>query len=85
MIPINITQMGSKFAVFFLLLLFWTLFWKGYALWTAAKREERGWFAALLVINTAGILEIVYLFGIAKKKLADIQATFLKIISFGKK
>lgn len=39
---------------------------KGYALWTAAKRNEKWWFIALLVINTMGILELVYLLFVAK-------------------
>jgi len=40
---------------------------KGYALWYAAKRNEKWWFIAILVINTAGILEIVYLVFFVKK------------------
>lgn len=39
----------------------WSLSWKGLALWHAAKREEKWWFIAMLVINTIGILEICYL------------------------
>jgi hypothetical protein len=46
----------------------WTLFWKGAALWHAARKDNRPWFFALLIINTLGILEIIYLFGIAKIK-----------------
>ena len=34
---------------------------KGYALWYAAKRDERWWFVIMLVINTAGLLELAYL------------------------
>ncbi len=49
-----------------LVLLFWSLFWKGFALWHAAKRDEKWWFIAFLLLNTVGILEIVYLFFIAK-------------------
>ena len=40
---------------------------KGYALWNAAKRDEKAWFVALLILNTAGILELVYLIFIVKK------------------
>lgn len=40
---------------------------KGYALWTAAKRDEKGWFIALLIVNTFGILELIYLYFIVKK------------------
>lgn len=46
----------------------WTLFWKGAALWQAARRKNGGWFILLLVINSLGILELIYLFGFAKVK-----------------
>ena len=39
----------------------WTIAIKGYALWTAARAGQRNWFIALLILNTLGILEIVYL------------------------
>lgn len=39
----------------------WIVVLKGFALWHAAKNEQKWWFIALLVINTLGILEIVYL------------------------
>jgi membrane protein YdbS with pleckstrin-like domain len=45
-----------------LLLLFWVLPWKGYALWLAARRGQTWWFIALLVVNTVAILEIIYIF-----------------------
>ena len=41
---------------------------KGWALWLAARRGEKWWFIALLVINTIGILELVYIFLVAKRK-----------------
>lgn len=44
----------------------WTLIWKGLALWRAARRGESAWFIVLMILNTAGILEIIYYFGIAK-------------------
>ena len=40
----------------------WTLPWKGYALWKAARRGDKVWFVALLLINTLAILEILYIF-----------------------
>lgn len=39
----------------------WTIVLKGYALWHAARNNQNWWFIALLVINTLGILEIIYL------------------------
>ena len=51
-----------------IILALWTLFWKGLALWKSARNDERYWFVALLVINTLGILEMLYLFIFAKNK-----------------
>ncbi|OGH86792.1 MAG: hypothetical protein A2301_02490 [Candidatus Magasanikbacteria bacterium RIFOXYB2_FULL_40_13] len=48
----------------------WSIFWKGLALWHAGRRGQPWWFLVLLVINTAGILEIIYLFAILKLKPA---------------
>lgn len=34
---------------------------KGFAMWRSARRGERWWFIALLVINSVGILPAIYL------------------------
>lgn len=47
----------------------WSIFWKGTALWRASEEDQRNWFIALLLINTVGILDLVYLFYFSKKKL----------------
>jgi len=47
------------------LIIIWSLFWKGLALWRAGQRGDKIWFVVLLVVNTMGILEIVYYFLIA--------------------
>jgi hypothetical protein len=49
-------------------LLLWSLAWKGWALWLAARRGEMVWFIVLLVVNTFGLLEIFYIFAIAKQQ-----------------
>lgn len=60
----------------------WILIWKGIALWRAAQSHQRNWFIVMLVLNldTLGILEIIYLFRFAKKRLTlkDIQHWFEK-------
>jgi hypothetical protein len=63
---------------FYIPIIIWTLFWKGCALWFAAKDNKKWWFVALLILNTVGILEIVYIFVVAKKKLGDIKMLFTK-------
>ncbi len=59
----------SDMSPIFILLALWSIFWKGLALWHSAERGQHRWFIAILLINTAGILEIVYLFAIAKLKM----------------
>ena len=62
---------GFLFAPIIGMLLFvivvWSLIWKGMALWRAARQGEKIWFVVLLVANTAGILDILYLYIFSKK------------------
>ena len=51
-----------------LLAVLWTVPWKGIALWKSARQSQKWWFIALLVINTLGLLEILYIFVFSKKK-----------------
>ena len=53
---------------YLLLLVVWSIFWKGLALWHAGRRGQPWWFVILLILNTAGILEIIYLFFVLKIK-----------------
>ncbi len=39
----------------------WSLVWKGLALWKSAQKGDKIWFVIMLVVNTLGILEIIYL------------------------
>ncbi len=59
---------SAQFTWVFVLLLAWTLPWKGYALWKAALRHDRWWFIVLLIVNTAAILEILYIFIWSERK-----------------
>lgn len=51
-----------------ILILIWVLVIKGIALWKSARNGDKWWFIALLLINTLGILELVYIIWFAKKK-----------------
>lgn len=46
----------------FVLMAIWSLVWKGLALWQAAKKNDKTWYIVLLIVNTVGILEIIYLY-----------------------
>ncbi|MEK7211657.1 MAG: DUF5652 family protein [Patescibacteria group bacterium] len=54
------------------LLLIWSLFWKAWATWIAARKGNKIWFGALLAVNTFGILEILYIYVFSKMKVKDI-------------
>lgn len=46
----------------------WTLIWKGIALWKASQNQSKAWFVVLLIVNSMGILEILYIFLLSKKE-----------------
>ncbi len=52
----------------------WALPWKGVALWKAARRSQKIWFIVLLVVNTLGVLEILYIFVFSRKKSGEPAA-----------
>ncbi len=50
----------------------WDFFWKAWGLWISAQRKEKIWFALILIINSAGILPIIYLWlRLWRKKTSD--------------
>jgi hypothetical protein len=63
-----ITQPHPLLVALVVVLLAWSLVWKGLALWRAAERKSKPWFVVLLILNTVGILEIVYLFAVAPRR-----------------
>ncbi|MFA5773553.1 MAG: DUF5652 family protein [Candidatus Paceibacterota bacterium] len=60
----------------FIISIVWVLPWKGYALWTASRTRNKRWFIALLILNTFAILDIIYIFYVAKKTPKDIVRVF---------
>ncbi len=62
----QLTQ-GELFLV--ILLIVWTAVWKLLALWKAAKNGHVGWFILIGILNTVGILPILYIYVFSKKKI----------------
>ena len=56
------------YSALFFSLMIWASIWKGVSLWKSAHNNQRNWFIALLIINTFGILEIIYIFYFSKPK-----------------
>lgn len=61
-------EISESLFIIIVLVVLWTLPWKGFALWRAAHRNDTWWFVVFLVVNTAGILEIAYLLFTRKKE-----------------
>ena len=69
---INVPMMGGSLISLLFLAVVWSLFWKGLALWHSGRRGDAWWFVILLFVNTLGILEIIYLFAVAKLKFHEL-------------
>ena len=61
----------------------WSLCWKIAAMWKAAKKGNKGkgslpWFIVLAIVNTVGILEILYIFVFSEIKLEESRKKVVK-------
>jgi hypothetical protein len=56
----------------FLALIIWTMAWKGWGLWRSATLRQKPWFVAILLLNTLGIIEIIYLFFVSRKYEVEV-------------
>ena len=59
------SQIGAPIWLMYLILV-WTAVWKLLAMWRAAKHKHIAWFIVMGVINTIGILPILYLYVFSK-------------------
>lgn len=62
----------SGFGGILIVFMVWSLFWKGLSLWHAGRKGQSKWFIALLLLNTLGILDIIYLFVILKLRAVKL-------------
>ncbi len=53
----------------------WSMAWKGIALWRAGRNRNLVWFIVMFIVNTLGILEIIYIFAFSQKK-KEAQPSF---------
>lgn len=54
--------------ILFITLAVWSLIWKMFGAWKAARDGAKIWYIIMLLINTCGIVEIIYIFLISKRK-----------------
>jgi uncharacterized membrane protein YadS len=59
--------LGALLPVFIILGL-WSAVWKAIALYKAGGNKSIPWFVVLFILNTVGILEILYIFVFSRSK-----------------
>ena len=67
-------MLGGLFGIFLIPLMIWSIVWKGWALWKAARNGSVVWFVVLLILNTVGILDILYIFVFGKSKEKSVAS-----------
>jgi len=50
----------------FVVIIIWSAIWKLFALWKAARKGSAVWFVILALVNSIGVLEILYIFVFSK-------------------
>ena len=78
MVSNYLTDLATQFGVpiwLFAIIFVWIVVWKLLALWKSARNNQIVWFLIIAVINTIGILEILYIYvfskmGIKEKKIS---------------
>lgn len=71
-----LTTIAQQFGIplwFLIAIIIWSYVWKLLALWKSARKGSIVWFILLAVINTAGILEILYIFVFSKMKCCEFK------------
>ncbi|MGQ0827137.1 MAG: DUF5652 family protein [Bacteroidota bacterium] len=61
--------MPGWFMPVIIVLIIWEIIWKLIAMWKAAKNNHLAWFVCIALINTIGILPIVYIVMNRKKNI----------------
>jgi hypothetical protein len=67
-----LTQLSSLLGIsvwIIILVAVWSAIWKLLALWKSARKKHLAWFIVLALINTCGILEILYIYVFSNMKL----------------
>ena len=52
----------------------WSLIWKFLSMWKSARKKQVGWFIVLGLLNTVGILQILYYFFFSEMKYSKTKS-----------
>ena len=68
MVDPTFANLSASIFALLIILGIWELIWKAIALWKAARNNHKVWYVIILIINTIGILPILYIYVFSKKK-----------------
>ena len=73
------TEAFTTFGIILIIILVcWEAVWKAIALWKAGRLNHLVWFILIFILNTVGILPIIYIFAVARKKEKEIVETIVQ-------
>ena len=68
-----VEQISTALLTVIIIFIIWELAWKGYGMWRASRNNQPIWFICILLINTIGVLPIVYIFFFQEDKNKKIK------------
>lgn len=70
----SMTNIPAGLIALIAIIFLWELIWKGIGLWKAGRNNQPVWFVFILILNTIGILPIIYLLFFQKRdKVAHVR------------
>jgi len=82
MVSNYLTDLASQFGVpiwLFIIIFSWIIVWKLLALWKSARNNHIVWFIVLAILNTVGILEILYIYVFSKMGKKSQRTKLVKV------
>jgi hypothetical protein len=64
-LSVLIARMSAELGIslwLLIIIVIWSIVWKLIALWKSARKNHIVWFILLAIVNTVGILEILYVY-----------------------
>jgi hypothetical protein len=72
----GLAQLSSTLGIsiwILIIIVIWSAVWKLIALWKSARKKQLVWFIVLALINTVGILEILYIYIFSEMKSKPVE------------
>ena len=61
MVSLSGNEISLGMAILLAVMVVWEAVWKGIAMWNSARNKHTAWIVLILILNTVGILPIIYM------------------------